>query len=51
MKLLRKCVILLKMIMTEGPNTGSFAKRAHSAKMNGTMILIMVALLLMMLLP
>jgi hypothetical protein len=33
------------------PNTGSFAKRAHSTKMNGTMILIMVALLLMMLLP
>jgi hypothetical protein len=24
MKLLRKCVILLKMIMTEGPNIGSF---------------------------
>jgi hypothetical protein len=51
MKLLRKCVILLKMIMTEGPNTGSFVKRAHSTKMNGTMILIMVDLLLMMLLP
>jgi hypothetical protein len=50
-KLLRKCVILLKMIMTEGPNTGSFVKRAHSTKMNGTMTLIMVALLLMMLLP
>jgi hypothetical protein len=50
-KLLRKCVILIKMIMTEGPNTGSFAKRAYSTKMNGTMILIMVALLLMMLLP
>jgi hypothetical protein len=51
MKLLRKCAILLKMIMTEGPNTGSFIKRAHSTKMNGTMILIMVPLLLMMLLP
>jgi hypothetical protein len=37
-------------IITEGPNTGSFVKRAHSMKMNGTMILIMVALLLMMLL-
>jgi hypothetical protein len=51
MKLLRKCVILLKMIMTEGPNTGSFVKRAHSTKMNGTMIFIIVPLLLMMLLP
>jgi hypothetical protein len=52
MKLMRKCVILLKMIMTEeGPNTGSFVKRAHSTKMNGTMILIMIPLLLMMLLP
>jgi hypothetical protein len=49
-KLLRKCVILLKMIMTEGLNTGSFVKRAHSTKKNCTMILIMVALLLMMLL-
>jgi hypothetical protein len=39
------------MIMTEGPNTGSFAKKAHSTKMNDTMIFIMVALLLMMLLP
>jgi hypothetical protein len=44
-KLPRKCVILLKMITTEGPNTGSFVKRAHSTKMNGTMILIMVPLL------
>jgi hypothetical protein len=51
MKLLKKCVILPKMITTEGPNTGSFVKRAHSTKMNGTMILIMVPLLLMMLLP
>ncbi len=51
LKLLRKCVILLKMITTEGPSTSSFVKRAHSTKMNGTMILIMVALLLMMLLP
>jgi hypothetical protein len=46
-----KCVTLPKMIMTKGPNTGSFAKRAHSTKMNGTMIFIMVAILLMMLLP
>jgi hypothetical protein len=51
MKLLRKCIILLKMIMTEGLNTGSFVKRAYSTKTNGTMILIMVPLLLMMLLP
>jgi hypothetical protein len=51
MKLLRRCIILLKIIMTEGLNTGSFVKRTHSTKMNGTMILIMVPLLLMMLLP
>jgi uncharacterized membrane protein YhaH (DUF805 family) len=51
MKLLRKCVILLKMIMTKGPNIASFVKRAHSMKMDGRMILIMVPLLLMMLLP
>jgi hypothetical protein len=50
-KLLKKCVILLKMTTTEGLNTGSFVKRAHSTKTNGTMILIMVPLLLMMLLP
>jgi hypothetical protein len=49
MKLLRKCVILLKMIMTEGINTGSFVNKAHSTKTNGTMILTMVPLLLMML--
>jgi hypothetical protein len=51
MKLLRKCVILLKMIKTEGPNIGSFVKRAYSTKKDGTMILIMIPLLLMMLLP
>jgi hypothetical protein len=51
MKLLRKCVILLKMIKTEGPNTGSFVKRAYSTKMDDMMILIMIPLLLMMLLP
>jgi hypothetical protein len=37
------------MIMTEGPNTGS--NDFNGTKMNGTMILIMVPLLLMMLLP
>jgi hypothetical protein len=35
MKLLRKCVSLLKMIKTEDPNTGSFVKRAYSTKMDG----------------
>jgi hypothetical protein len=39
-KLVRKCVILLKMITTKGLNTGSFVKRAHSTKMNGTMLLL-----------
>jgi hypothetical protein len=38
MKLLRKCVILLKMIKTEGPNTGSFVKRACSTKMDGSLL-------------
>jgi hypothetical protein len=33
MKLLRMCVSLLKMTKTEGPNTGSFVKRAYSTKM------------------
>jgi hypothetical protein len=51
MKLLRKCVILLKMTKSEGPNTGSFVKRAYSTKMNDMMILIMIPLLLMMHLP
>jgi hypothetical protein len=32
------------------PNTGSFVKRAYSTKMDDTMILIMIHLLLMMLL-
>jgi hypothetical protein len=41
-KLLKKCVILLKMTKTEGPNTGSFVKRAYSTKMDGMMILIMI---------
>jgi hypothetical protein len=35
----------------EGLSTGSFVKRTHSTKMNGTMTFIMVTLLLMMLLP
>ena len=43
--------ILLKMNKTEGPNTGSFVKKAYSTKMDGMMILIMIPLLLMMLLP
>jgi hypothetical protein len=47
---LRRCVILLKMIKTEGLSTGSFIRRAHSTKMNVTMTFIMVTLLLMMLL-
>jgi hypothetical protein len=50
-KLLKKCVILLKMTKTEGPNTGSFVKKVYSTKMDGVMILIMIPLLLMMLLP
>jgi hypothetical protein len=50
MKPLKKCVILHKMTRTEGLNTGSFVRRAHSTKMNGTMTFIMVTLLLMMLL-
>jgi hypothetical protein len=50
-KLLKKCVILLKMNKTEGPNTGNFIRKAYSTKMDGMMILIMIPLLLMMLLP
>jgi hypothetical protein len=50
-KLLKKCVILLKMNKTEGPNTGSFVRKAYSMKMDGMMILVMISLLLMMLLP
>jgi hypothetical protein len=34
---------------TEGPNTGSFVKKAYSMRMDGMMILIMMPLLLMML--
>jgi hypothetical protein len=50
MKLLKKCVILLRMTKAEGPNTGSFVKKAQSMTMNGMMTFIMVTLLLMMLL-
>jgi hypothetical protein len=39
------------MSKNEGPNTGSFIKKACSTMMDGMMILIMVPLLLMMLLP
>jgi hypothetical protein len=49
-KPLRRCVILLKMTGTNGLSTGSFVRRAHSTKTNGTMTFIMVTLLLMMLL-
>jgi hypothetical protein len=51
MKLLKKCIILLKMNKIEGPNTGIFVKKAYSMKKDGIMILIMISLLLMMLLP
>jgi hypothetical protein len=50
MKQLRRCVISLKMTKTEGPNIGSFVKKAQSTKMNGTTIFTMVTLLSMMLL-
>jgi hypothetical protein len=49
-KQLRRCVISLKMTKTEGPNTGSFVKKAQSTKMNGTTTFIMITLLSMMLL-
>jgi hypothetical protein len=51
MKLLKKCVTSLRMTKTEGPNTGSFAKKAYKMMMNGTVIFIRAILLLMMLLP
>jgi hypothetical protein len=49
-KLLRKCVILLKMTRTEYLSIGSFVRTAHSTKTNGTMTFIMITILLMMLL-
>jgi hypothetical protein len=48
MKLLKKCVILLKMTRTEGPSTGSFVKTVHSTTMNDMMTSIMTTLLLTM---
>jgi flagellar biosynthesis GTPase FlhF len=48
---LKRKIVLLKMIKTEGPNIGSFVKRAYSTKMDYMMILIMIPLLLMMFLP
>jgi hypothetical protein len=42
MKLLKKCIVLLKMNKTEGPSTGSFVRKAYSTKMDGMMILIMI---------
>jgi hypothetical protein len=51
MKPLNKYAILLKTNKIEGPNTGSFIKKAYSMRMDGMMILIMIPLPLMMLLP
>jgi hypothetical protein len=51
MRLLKKCVISLKMTRTQGLSAGSFVKIAHSTKMSDTMTFIMVTLLLMMLIP
>jgi hypothetical protein len=51
MKPLKKYAILLKTNKIEGPNTGSFIKKAYSTRIDGTMILIMIPLPLMMLLP
>jgi hypothetical protein len=51
MKPLKKCVTSLKMTMTKGPSTGSFARKIHTMMMNGTVTFIMAILLLMMLLP
>jgi hypothetical protein len=42
---------LLKTSKIEGPNIGSFIKRAYSTTMDGMMILIMIPLLLMLLFP
>jgi hypothetical protein len=50
-KLLKKCVILLRMTKTEGPNTGSFVKKAQSMMMNGMVTFTMTIFLLTMLLP
>jgi hypothetical protein len=50
MRLLRKCVISLKMTRTEDLNTESFIRTISTMMMNGMMIFIMEILLLMMLL-
>jgi hypothetical protein len=50
MKLLKECVTLLRMTKAEGPNIGSFIKKAQLMMMNGVMTFIMVTLHLMMLL-
>jgi hypothetical protein len=46
-KPLKKCAILPKMTMTKGLSTGSFVRRVHLTRMNGTTTSIMVALPLM----
>jgi hypothetical protein len=51
MKQSKKYAIWFKTNKIEGPNTGSFIKKAYSTTMDGMMILIMIPLLLMMLLP
>jgi hypothetical protein len=50
MRLLRKCVISLKMTRTKDLNAESFVKTIPTMMMNGMMISIMEILLLMMLL-
>jgi flagellar biosynthesis GTPase FlhF len=47
---LQRYTISLKMSKSEGPNTGSFIKKASSTRMNGMRISIVEILLLMMLL-
>jgi hypothetical protein len=51
MKPPKKCVTSLRMTKTEGPSTGSFAKKIHTMMINGTATFIMAILLLMILLP
>jgi hypothetical protein len=48
MRLLRKCVISLKMTRTEDLNVVSFVRTIPTKMMNGMMIFIMGILLLMM---
>jgi hypothetical protein len=47
----KEMCILLRMIETEGPNTGSVDKKVQSMMMNGMVTFNMAILLLMMLLP